>query len=29
MFLVHPTLSDEHITLTCQTIERVMARASK
>jgi dTDP-4-amino-4,6-dideoxygalactose transaminase len=29
MFLVHPTLSDEHMALTCQTIERVMARALK
>jgi dTDP-4-amino-4,6-dideoxygalactose transaminase len=29
MFLVHPTLSDEHITFTGQTIERVMARALK
>jgi dTDP-4-amino-4,6-dideoxygalactose transaminase len=29
MFLVHPTLSDEHIAFTCQTIERVMAMASK
>jgi len=29
MFLVHPTLSDEHITFTGQTIERVMASALK
>ena len=29
MFLVHPTLSDQHIAFTSQTIERVMARASK
>jgi hypothetical protein len=29
MFLVHPTLSDEHITVTCRTIERVIAKAMK
>jgi dTDP-4-amino-4,6-dideoxygalactose transaminase len=29
MFLVHPTLSDEDIAITCQTIERVIARAVK
>lgn len=29
MFLVHPTLSDEHIALTCRTIERVIAKAVK
>jgi dTDP-4-amino-4,6-dideoxygalactose transaminase len=29
MFLVHPTLSDEHITVTCRTIERVIAKATK
>ncbi len=29
MFLVHPTLSDQHIAFTCQTIERVMEKASK
>jgi dTDP-4-amino-4,6-dideoxygalactose transaminase len=27
MFLVHPTLSDEHIAVTCQSIERVIAKA--
>jgi dTDP-4-amino-4,6-dideoxygalactose transaminase len=29
MFLVHPTLSEEHIAVTCQTIERVIAKAVK
>jgi dTDP-4-amino-4,6-dideoxygalactose transaminase len=29
MFLVHPTLSDEHIALTCQTIEDVITKAVK
>jgi hypothetical protein len=29
MFLVHPTLSDQHIAFTSQAIERVMAKASK
>jgi len=29
MFLVHPTLTDEHIAFTCQTIESVMAKAVK
>jgi dTDP-4-amino-4,6-dideoxygalactose transaminase len=29
MFLVHPTLSDEHMAFTCQTIEKVMAKALK
>jgi len=29
MFLVHPTLSDEHIAITCQTIENVIAQAVK
>lgn len=29
MFLVHPTLTDEHIAFTCQTIEHVMAKAVK
>jgi dTDP-4-amino-4,6-dideoxygalactose transaminase len=29
MFLVHPTLSDEDIAITCQTIERVIAKAVK
>jgi dTDP-4-amino-4,6-dideoxygalactose transaminase len=29
MFLVHPTLSDEHIALTCRTIEEVITKAVK
>jgi dTDP-4-amino-4,6-dideoxygalactose transaminase len=29
MFMVHPTLSDEHIAVTSQAIERVMAKALK
>jgi dTDP-4-amino-4,6-dideoxygalactose transaminase len=29
MFLVHPTLSDEHIAVTCQAIESVIAKAVK
>jgi dTDP-4-amino-4,6-dideoxygalactose transaminase len=29
MFLVHPTLSDDHIAVTAQTIESVIARAAK
>jgi dTDP-4-amino-4,6-dideoxygalactose transaminase len=29
MFLVHPTLSDEHIALTCRTIEDVITKAVK
>src|ERR1700674_2291035 len=29
MLLVHPTLSDEHIAVTCQTIESVIAKAVK
>jgi dTDP-4-amino-4,6-dideoxygalactose transaminase len=29
MFLIHPTLSDNHIAFTCQTIEKVMAKALK
>jgi dTDP-4-amino-4,6-dideoxygalactose transaminase len=29
MFLVHPTLSDEHIAVTGQTIKRVIAKAVK
>jgi len=29
MLLVHPTLSDEHIALTCQTVEKVMSQATK
>jgi dTDP-4-amino-4,6-dideoxygalactose transaminase len=29
MFLVHPTLSDDDIATTCQTIERVIAKAVK
>jgi dTDP-4-amino-4,6-dideoxygalactose transaminase len=29
MFLVHPTLQDEHIAFTCQTIENVIAKAVK
>jgi dTDP-4-amino-4,6-dideoxygalactose transaminase len=29
MFLVHPTLSDEHIAVTCQTVERVISKAVK
>jgi dTDP-4-amino-4,6-dideoxygalactose transaminase len=29
MFLVHPTLSDEHIAVTCRAIERVIAKAVK
>jgi dTDP-4-amino-4,6-dideoxygalactose transaminase len=29
MFLVHPTLSDENIAFTYQTVEKVMAKASK
>jgi dTDP-4-amino-4,6-dideoxygalactose transaminase len=29
MFLVHPTLSDENIAVTCQTLERVIAKALK
>jgi dTDP-4-amino-4,6-dideoxygalactose transaminase len=29
MFLVHPTLSDEHIALTCRTIEDVITQAVK
>jgi dTDP-4-amino-4,6-dideoxygalactose transaminase len=29
MFLVHPTLSDEDIALTCRTIQRVITRAVK
>jgi len=28
MFLVHPTLKDEHIALTCEVVEEVMHRAS-
>jgi hypothetical protein len=29
MLLVHPTLSDQHIALTCQTVEKVMSQATK
>jgi len=29
MFLVHPTLSDEHIAMTCQAVEQVMAKATQ
>jgi dTDP-4-amino-4,6-dideoxygalactose transaminase len=29
MFLVHPTLSDEHIAVTCQAIKNVLAKAVK
>ena len=29
MFLVHPTLSDQHIALTCQAVEKVMSQATK
>jgi dTDP-4-amino-4,6-dideoxygalactose transaminase len=29
MFLVHPTLSDEHIAITCRTVENVIAKAVK
>jgi hypothetical protein len=29
MFLVHPTLQDEHTAFTCQTIENVIAKAVK
>ncbi len=29
MFLVHPTLSDEHIALTCQAVGKVMSQATK
>jgi hypothetical protein len=29
MFLVHPTLSDDDIAITCQTIERVITKAVK
>jgi dTDP-4-amino-4,6-dideoxygalactose transaminase len=28
MFLVHPTLTEQHIELTCQTVERVMRNAT-
>jgi dTDP-4-amino-4,6-dideoxygalactose transaminase len=29
MFMVHPTLSDEHIALTCRSVEKLMAVATK
>jgi dTDP-4-amino-4,6-dideoxygalactose transaminase len=29
MLLVHPTLSDQHIALTCQAVEKVMSQATK
>jgi dTDP-4-amino-4,6-dideoxygalactose transaminase len=29
MFLVHPTLSDEHIAMTCRAVEQVMAKATQ
>jgi dTDP-4-amino-4,6-dideoxygalactose transaminase len=29
MLLVHPTLSDQHIALTCQAVGKVMSQATK
>jgi dTDP-4-amino-4,6-dideoxygalactose transaminase len=29
MFMVHPTLSDEHMALTCRAIKKVMQQAAK
>jgi hypothetical protein len=29
MLLVHPTLSDQHIALTCQAVEKVMSQATR
>jgi dTDP-4-amino-4,6-dideoxygalactose transaminase len=29
MFLVHPTLADKHIAMTCRAVEKVMAKATR